>query len=119
MHSGELMNNFIKITKALSDPTRVRILGLLFEGELCVCNIVEVMGLAQPTISRHLKQCTDAGLTTSRKAGGWTHYRLATDSTDKHIITFLELLQQAIKTDNEFAEIQTNLLALKKTKNIL
>ncbi|SIN70952.1 ArsR/SmtB family transcription factor [Halodesulfovibrio marinisediminis] len=113
------MNNFIKITKTLSDPTRVRILGLLQGGELCVCNIVEIMGLAQPTISRHLKQCTDAGLTIGRKAGGWTHYRLATDSTDKHIITFLELLLQAVRTDGEFAILQTNLLALKKTKNIL
>ena len=113
------MHNFIRITKALSDPTRVRILGLLLEGELCVCNIVEIMGLAQPTVSRHLKQCTDAGLTTGRKAGGWTHYRLATDSTDMYIPTFLDLLQQAIKTDEEFTMLQSNLITLKKIKNIL
>lgn len=113
------MHNFIRITKALSDPTRVRILGLLLEGELCVCNIVEIMGLAQPTVSRHLKQCTDAGLTTGRKAGGWTHYRLATDSTDTYIPTFLNLLQQAIKTDEEFTMLQSNLLTLKKIKKIL
>ncbi|KAF1075182.1 metalloregulator ArsR/SmtB family transcription factor [Halodesulfovibrio sp. MK-HDV] len=113
------MHNFIRITKALSDPTRVRILGLLLGGELCVCNIVEIMGLAQPTISRHLKQCTDADLTIGRKAGGWTHYRLATDSTDMYISTFLDLLQQAIKTDEEFTALQSNLLTLKKIKNIL
>ena len=112
------MTNFIKITKALSDPTRVRILGLLLMGELCVCNIVEIMGLAQPTVSRHLKQCTDAGLTIGRKAGGWTHYRIATDSTDLYISTFLDLLQQAIKTDDDFKMLQTNLLTLKKVKNI-
>jgi len=113
------MHNFIRITKALSDPTRVRILGLLLKGELCVCNIVEIMGLAQPTVSRHLKQCTDAGLTVGRKAGGWTHYRLATDSTDMYIPTFLDLLQQAIKTDEEFTMLQSNLITLKKIKNIL
>lgn len=113
------MHDFIKITKALSDPTRVRILGLLLEGELCVCNIVEIMGLSQPTISRHLKQCTDAGLTTARKAGGWTHYSLAVSSTELYITSFLNLLQQAIVTDSESMVLQRNLVALKKAKNIL
>lgn len=113
------MDNFIKITKALSDPTRVRILGLLLEGELCVCNIVEVVGVAQPTVSRHLKQCTDAGLTIGHKTGGWTHYRLATDSTEMYISTFLDLLQQAVKTDDEFMALRTNLQTLKKATNIL
>lgn len=113
------MHNFIKITKALSDPTRVRILGLLQGGELCVCNIVAIMGLSQPTISRHLKQCTDAGLTRVRKAGGWTHYSLAVDSTELYITSFLDQLRQAIATDSESMVLQQNLIALKKAKNIL
>ncbi|WP_066851370.1 ArsR/SmtB family transcription factor [Halodesulfovibrio spirochaetisodalis] len=112
------MHDFIKLTKAFSDPTRVRILGLLLEGELCVCNIVEVTEFAQPTISRHLKQCTDAGLTFARKAGGWTHYRLATDSTEKYIAEFISLLKQAVETDKTFLELRSKLHALKKAKNI-
>ncbi|MEZ6853281.1 ArsR/SmtB family transcription factor [Halodesulfovibrio aestuarii] len=113
------MDNFIRITKALSDPTRVRILGLLLDGEVCVCNIANVVGVAQPTVSRHLKQCTDAGLTIGRKAGGWTHYRLATDSTDIYISTFLELLQQAVKTDGDYMALRENLQTLKKATTIL
>ena len=113
------MEHFIKITKSLSDPTRVRILGLLLEGELCVCNIVEVLGFSQPTISKHLKQCTDAGLTVARKAGGWTHYRLATDSNDAYLPHFFQLLRQAIEDDASFKELHKKLLVVKKAKNIL
>lgn len=113
------MDSFIKITKAMSDPTRVRILGLLLDGELCVCNIVTTMGFAQPTISRHLKQCTDAGLTVARKAGGWTHYSLASTSEAPFIPIFLELLDKAIQTDAEFAELKAKLVAIKQEKNIL
>lgn len=113
------MTNFIKITKALSDPTRVRILGLLLEGEVCVCNIVAVAGVAQPTVSRHLKQCTDAGLTLARKAGGWTHYRLATDSAAPFVATFLLLLKQAVETDNEFKILRSKLHAVKKVKKLV
>ncbi|MCG8531639.1 MAG: metalloregulator ArsR/SmtB family transcription factor [Desulfovibrionales bacterium] len=113
------MHDFIKITKALSDPTRVRILGLLLGGELCVCNIVTVLGLAQPTISKHLKQCTDAGLTVARKSGGWTHYRLATESTAPFVADFLPVLEHAVQTDPEFVSLQSTLTALKKAKNIL
>lgn len=112
------MEHFIKITKALSDPTRVRILGLLLDGELCVCNIVEVMSFAQPTISKHLKQCTDAGLTTSRKEGGWTHYRLTTETDSPFIPLFIDLLKQAIRDDACFSELQTKLTALNRAKTI-
>lgn len=113
------MENFIKITKAMSDPTRVRILGLLLEGELCVCDIVATMGFAQPTVSRHLKQCTDSGLTVARKAGAWTHYSLASESEATFVSTFLDLLEKAIQTDAEFAELKTKLVAVKKAKKIL
>ena len=103
------MKTFIQITKALSDPTRVRILGLLLEGELCVCNIVAVMGLAQATVSKHLKLCTQAGLTIGRKQGGWTHYRLANEATDAYIPVFLQLLKQAVQGDPEFSAVQSTL----------
>ena len=64
------------ITKALSDPGRVRILLALRKGELCVCQITELFGLATSTVSKHLSILTHAGLTLSRKDERWVYYRL-------------------------------------------
>ena len=64
--------------KALADPTRLRILGLLQAGEICVCDIHGSLGLPQPAVSRHLAYLRKSGLVNSRKDGLWVHYRLAT-----------------------------------------
>ena len=71
------METFMRITKALSDPTRVRALMLLRSGELCLCQLIEVLGLAPSTISKHLGILQEAGLVISRKEGRWHFYRLA------------------------------------------
>ena len=63
--------------KALADPTRLRILGLLAGGEICVCNIHECLGIPQPTASRHLAYLRKKGLVLTRKDGLWVHYALA------------------------------------------
>jgi ArsR family transcriptional regulator len=69
-----LMN---KALKALADPTRVRILGLLAGGEICVCHIHDALRIPQPTASRHLAYLRRAGLVDSRREGLWVHYSLA------------------------------------------
>lgn len=69
------------LLKALADRTRLRILGLLSDGEVCVCHIHESLGVPQPTVSRHLAYLRRAGLVAARKDGLWVHYRLA-DLTD-------------------------------------
>lgn len=66
------------IFKALADTTRLRILGLLLAGEVCVCDIHDSLGLPQPKVSRHLAYLRRAGLVEGRKDGLWVHYRLAT-----------------------------------------
>ncbi len=66
----------LRITKALADAQRLRILMLLRGGELCVCQIVEVLGLAPSTVSRHLSLLSAADLVVSRKDGRWAYYRL-------------------------------------------
>lgn len=62
---------------ALSDATRLRILGLLADGEVCVCNIHEALRLPQPTVSRHLAYLRRSRLVQTRRDGLWVHYRLA------------------------------------------
>ena len=70
------MKEFMAITKALSDPNRVRVLLALRRGELCVCQITELFGFAPSTVSRHLTILRHAGLIQSRKTGRWVYCRL-------------------------------------------
>jgi len=69
------MNSFIEITKALSDPSRVRALLALRGRELCVCQLNELLGLAPSTVSKHMSILRQAGLVASRKEGRWAYYR--------------------------------------------
>jgi len=88
--------------KALADATRLRILGLLLTGEVCVCHIHESLRIPQPKASRHLAYLRKAGLVQARREGLWMHYRIAelpdpvlqalTD-TLHHALTHLDAVQ--------------------------
>lgn len=71
------MNQFIAITKALSDETRVRALMSLRGGELCLCQIIELLNLAPSTVSKHMDLLRQAGLVQRRKDGRWQYFSLA------------------------------------------
>jgi DNA-binding transcriptional ArsR family regulator len=71
------MKEFMSVAKALADESRVRVLMFLHGGELCVCQIVEMLGLAPSTVSKHMAVLYQAGLVESRKEGRWMYYRLA------------------------------------------
>jgi ArsR family transcriptional regulator, arsenate/arsenite/antimonite-responsive transcriptional repressor len=73
---GDEMKQFIRVMKALSDPGRVKIIKMLENKAMCVCEIREALGLAQPTISKHLKILEDSDLVVSTKDGLWVNYRL-------------------------------------------
>ena len=70
--------------RAFSDRTRLRILHMLRDGELCVCHIVDVLAVPQPKASRHLAYLRKAGLVVARKQGLWSYYRLAPARTVFH-----------------------------------
>ena len=80
-----------RLFKALADVTRLRILGLLLAGEVCVCHIHESLRIPQPKASRHLAYLRRAGLVATRRDGLWVHYRLA-DLGDP----ILETIRQAV-----------------------
>ena len=80
-----------RLFKALADPTRLRILGLLLTGEVCVCHIHESLRIGQPKASRHLAYLRRAGLVDTRRDGLWIHYRLAVSSDP-----VLRIVQQAV-----------------------
>lgn len=70
------MNELVTIFQALSDETRLRILKLLENGELCVCDLVAALNMVQPKVSFHLSALKEAGFIKDRKQGRWIHYRL-------------------------------------------
>ncbi len=70
------MERTAEILKALSDPTRLRIIALLRHGELCVCDLTEALQIPQSTVSRHLSSLKNAGWVKARRSGKWMHYLL-------------------------------------------
>jgi DNA-binding transcriptional ArsR family regulator len=77
------MRDVLDITKAMADGNRLRALMALAGGELCVCQIIEMLGLAPSTVSKHLSILHQAGLVEARKEGRWMYYRLAGRSGSK------------------------------------
>jgi ArsR family transcriptional regulator, arsenate/arsenite/antimonite-responsive transcriptional repressor len=73
------LKQLTRTMKALSDPGRIKVLKMLQEGELCVCEIQAALGLAQPTVSKHLRILEEAGLIRGRKQGVWIYYSLETE----------------------------------------
>jgi ArsR family transcriptional regulator, arsenate/arsenite/antimonite-responsive transcriptional repressor len=70
--------------RAFSDPTRLRILHLIRDGEVCVCDLVDVLRLPQPTVSRHLSYLRKAGLVSTREERSWNFYTLTPARTTFH-----------------------------------
>ncbi len=70
------MHDLMNVLKALSEETRLRILKLLENGELCVCDIVAALDMVQPKVSFHLNVLKETGFLKDRKQGRWIHYRI-------------------------------------------
>jgi ArsR family transcriptional regulator len=71
--------------RSLADPARVRIVNLIATSgdPVCVCELIEPLGLAQPTVSHHLKKLADAGLLEREQRGKWAYYTLSRDAVDR------------------------------------
>jgi ArsR family transcriptional regulator len=70
----EMLKELEKVIKALADKNRIRIIKMLQQREMCVCEIREVLGLSQPSVSKHLKILKDAGIIEDNQKGLWTNY---------------------------------------------
>ena len=89
----EESNHEVKVFKAVADPTRLKILKLLFGGELCICDIMIALKKPQSSISRNLAILEDAGLIKERKDGKWCHYRLS-DGAVIEMINLANLIKE-------------------------
>nr|WP_106779592.1 metalloregulator ArsR/SmtB family transcription factor [Lysinibacillus timonensis] len=84
-----------KQLKAVADANRLTLLSCLKSGEVCVCDLVDVLGLSQPAVSQQLKKLEEAGIVTARKVGTWKHYRIA-DNQSSVIQAILNQLETKI-----------------------
>jgi ArsR family transcriptional regulator len=99
------MKAFIKVMKSLSDPNRVKMVKLLQHKEMCVCEIQEALGLAQSTVSKHLKILEDAGLIVYSKDGLWVNYRLADGAESPYVANMLGNLRHWLNNESEIDEL--------------
>lgn len=94
------MKEAVKAFKAIADRSRLRILGMLQGKTLCVCEIAEVLGLAQSTVSRHLKVLEDSGLVHREKDGLWVEYSLPSAPPGSLSDKVLDLVQHVLEEDS-------------------
>ncbi len=96
--------------KALSDPTRLKILMILTKRPFCVCELTVALGLSQPTISRHLQQLEAAGFLSSEKEGSWVIYRL--HPADEKVSLLLKLVIDWLSQDKDLRKLLEQAAAL-------
>ena len=108
------MRDYLLVTKALADESRVRILKLLEDGGLCVCQIMAVIGLSQSTISKHLAILKTAGLVEDRKDGIWVYYHICMDRISDFNQPLLKLINGWMNEDKKIVKDRKKLKAVKQ-----
>jgi ArsR family transcriptional regulator len=109
------MFDLMAVTKALADENRVRLLAALEGQELCVCQLIELIGLAPSTVSKHLSILRSARLIQGRKNGRWMYYRLADDQAQRTARTALAWLLGVLDGRKEILEDKQRLEKILKT----
>ena len=112
------MQEFVRLMKALSDPNRVKIITMLGGRELCVCELTALLGVAQPTVSKHLRILEDSGLVSFRKEGNWIIYRLNAECRDQ-ARTMLELVGQWLDNAQEIQGLRQRLPEVRHLRKIV
>ncbi len=103
------MKKFTKVMKALSDPTRVKMLKMLQHRTLCVCELQDALQVAQSTTSKHLKVLEAAGLVAFRKDGLWVNYTAADGSDSPYAASMLGSLRHWLEDDPEIQALMNKL----------
>jgi len=104
-NKGGLMKPFLKVMKALSDPSRVKIMKMLQRRVMCVCEIQAALGIAQSTASKHLKILEDAGLISYQKDGLWVNYALADGSQSPFAASLIGNLKHWLEDDPDLKKL--------------
>jgi ArsR family transcriptional regulator len=111
---GNKLQELLKIFKALGDETRIRLLKLLEQRELCVCELMQALDMTQSRVSRNLGILKNAGLVKDRRDGLWVHYSL-NNEVEPYIKAILEMMKISCNDDKV---IKADILALSKAKKL-
>ncbi len=108
------MRDFLAITKALSDESRVRALMALKYGELCLCQLIDLLELSPSTVSKHMSLLLQAGLLERRKEGRWHFYRLASNGVPIEVKNALKWVIQSLAEEAVVQEDSEKLAIVRK-----
>jgi ArsR family transcriptional regulator len=108
------MRDFIRVMKALSDPNRVKIIKMLEQKVMCVCEIQAILGIAQPSVSKHLRVLEDADLVMSHKEGTWVNYSLADGKASPYVAALLGNLRHWLEDDPEVSQMTKRLPSIRR-----
>lgn len=92
-----MIEKYTKFFKALGEPTRLKILKLLAEKEMCVCELIDVLNMNQPRISQHLRVLKEAGAIKERKQAQWIYYSLCCNDFHDFIQAFVAFMGEDLK----------------------
>ena len=109
------MRDLVAVMKALADESRLKIIWALSGRELCVCQIVELLGYATSTVSKHMSILKQARLVESRKDGRWTYFRLADDEVPDEARRAAELVVESLSNDPRMRDDAKRLRRILKT----
>ena len=108
------MKEFVKVMKAVSDPTRVKILKMVQRRVMCVCEVQAALGTAQSTASKHLKILEDAGLITSFRDGTWMNYSLADGSQSPYAACMIGNIKHWLEGEPEIMDLMKKLPKIRR-----
>jgi ArsR family transcriptional regulator len=108
------MKAFIKVAKALSDTNRVKIIKMLQHKTMCVCELTNAIGLAQPTVSKHLKILENAGLVNAIKDERWVNYSLSDGKDSPYAASLLGNMKHWLEEDHDIAVLVKRLPEIRR-----
>ncbi len=106
---GGAMKDFIRVMKALSESNRVKIVKMLQRKSMCVCELQEALGIAQSSVSKHLRILEDAGIVDHRRDGLWVNYHLTNGVESPYVSTLMGSLRHWLEDDPEVSELAERL----------
>lgn len=108
------MKDFIQVMKAVSDPNRVKVLKMLQNKSMCVCEMQAALQIAQSSVSKHLKLLEDSGLVGSKKDGLWVNYYLTDGSSSPYAAVVLGNLRHWLENNPEVSELVKRLPEIRR-----
>jgi ArsR family transcriptional regulator, arsenate/arsenite/antimonite-responsive transcriptional repressor len=110
------MKEMVKIFKAVADPNRIRILKMLQQKKMCVCELSAVLGITQPSVSRHLSMLRDAGLVRDERDSQWINYELCGEKINKYAPVIMNHIRTWINKDPRISRDASMLKTLNREK---